>query len=325
VTDPFLFLVGYQRSGTTLLRAMFDTHPSMAVPDESHFILRMAMRRRRYEQRGPFHTEEFLRDLLQRHRGRSWWVPQDDVRRDFAATPPRDVADAFRRVYRCYAASRGKSRYGDKTPSYVLNIGRLARLFPESRFVHIIRDGRDVALSILERPFGPDTIEEAAFRWRQAIRRARAEGSPLGEERYREVRYEELVDEPHGVLRSLCSFADLAFDPAMTRYYENKELILERSWFRPISLPPTKGLRDWRRDMAPRDLALFESLAGGTLEDLGYERSGYRRRPMAVAQAWARWSAVQARRPLRRIRRVAGARPVSSVVPRDDPGRIQAP
>jgi Sulfotransferase family len=325
VTDPFLFLVGYQRSGTTLLRAMFDSHPSMAVPDESHFIPSMALRRRRYEHRGMFRTEDFLRDLLERHRRRSWWVPQEDVRRDLAAAPPRDVAEAFRRVYRCYAASRGKRRYGDKTPSYVLNIGLLARLFPESRFVHIIRDGRDVALSILERPFGPDTIEEAAFRWRQAMHRGRAEGSRLGGRRYRELRYEDLVDDQESALRSLCAFADLPFDSAMTRYYENAALISERSWFRPISLPPTKGLRDWRRDMAPRDLAVFESLAGGTLEDLGYERSGYRSRPMTVTQAWAKWSAVQARRPLRRIRRLAAARSGSAVAPGNDAGRIQAP
>jgi hypothetical protein len=309
-----------------MLRAMFDSHPVMAIPDESHFIPLMAVRRRRYERRGAFRTHVFLADLLERHRRRSWWIPKEDLERDLAASPPRDLPDALRRVYRCYAASRGKPRYGDKTPTYVLNIGRLGRLFPESRFIHIIRDGRDVALSILERPWGPSTIEEAAFRWRQAVRRGRAEGSRAGTGRYREVRYEKLVGDVEGVLRSLCAFADLPFDPAMARYYENESLISERSWFRPVSLPPVRGLRDWRSDMAPRDVALFESLAGDTLRDLRYEPSGLRRGPVTAARAWGKWSSVQARRPLRRIHRPAAARrPASAVSHGDDAGRISAP
>lgn len=312
MTDPFLFIVGYPRSGTTLLRGMFDSHHLMAVPDESHFIPIMATRRRRYEGRAGFRTDLFLSDLLERHQRRSWWVPADELRDGLSARPPRDLADALRRVYRCYAASRGKPRYGDKTPAYVLNIARLARLFPESRFIHIIRDGRDVALSILDRPWGPSTMEEAAFRWRQAIRRGRSEGGRLGEDRYREVRYEDLVRDAEGVLRPLCAFADLEFDPSMERFHENQELISERAWFRPVSLPPTPGLRDWRKGMSQEHVVTFESLAGGTLREFGYELSELPRGPVASSRAWWSWSAVQLRRPVRRIRRL---RSVSSAPP----------
>jgi hypothetical protein len=311
VTDPFLFIVGYPRSGTTLLRAMFDSHPLLAVPDESHFIPSMAARRRRYKSREGFRSERFLHDLLEGHRRRSWWIPRAEVEEAFAEAPPHDLADAFRRVYACYARTRGKPRYGDKTPAYVLNIRRLGRLFPEGRFVHIIRDGRDAALSILDRRWGPDTVEEAAFRWRQAVRRGRSQGRKLGPERYREVRYEELVAGSEEVLRSLCSFAGLSFDPRMVRYYENQQLISERSWFRPISLPPTGGLRDWRRDMAPTDVAVFESLAGDLLRELGYEQGASPARGWAALTAQGRWTVVQLRRAGKRVRKSAGLPPAA--------------
>jgi hypothetical protein len=145
------------------------------------------------------------------------------------------------------------------------------------------------------------------------------------EGRYREVRYEQLVGDAEGTLRSLCAFAGLRFDPAMTLYYENEALLSERSWFRPVSLPRIKGLRNWRKDMAPRDVALFEALAGDTLRNLGYEPSEFRRGTLTAGRAWGKWSAVQARRPLRRLRHLRFARGRASFEgDTDQAGRIPA-
>jgi hypothetical protein len=279
---------------------MFDSHPAMAVPDESHFIVTMGVKRDRYERAAGFDTARFLDELFGRYSSRSWWVPRNDVESAFADSPPADLPDAVRRVYRAFASSRGKPRYGDKTPAYVLSVGLLAELFPEGRFVHIVRDGRDVATSILQRPFGPDRLPEAAFRWKQAVRRGRAAGRRLGPGRYREVRYERLVAAAEEELRSLCSFAELPFDPAMLHYYENEALIAERLWERPISRPLQPAKRDWRREMSPGDVALFEALAGDLLTELGYERAVSRPGPSTRARARAAWLGVQARRPVRR-------------------------
>jgi hypothetical protein len=314
LTPPFLFIVGYGRSGTTLLRAMLDAHPQVAIPDESHFVVPILRRRRRYERGGGFDAERFAADLVGHFGFRGWNLPPDEARAAFRAEPPRSVSEGLRLAYRLYARRHGKPRYGDKTPIHVLHVPLLAEGFPEARFVHVIRDGRDVACSYLEQSFGPSTVAEAAVRWKRAIRRGRRAGRRLGPARYRELRYEELVEDPDPHLQDVCTFLDLAFDPAMLRYHERDRVALERPHYRNVARPPTRGLRDWRREMPPGAVATFEAIAGGLLEDLGYPRGAGRLGPEARAGAALRWAGVQARRAGHKARKLVG-RPPSPAPP----------
>lgn len=279
----FPFVVGVPRSGTTLLRAMLDSHPALAVPGESPFLVRLSGRR--YARAGRFETERFLADLLAEDRFRRWGLAPGEVRRALLGPPPEGFADAVRRVYGAYATSRGKPRYADKTPGHVRHVGLLSRLFPEARFVHLIRDGRDVALSLGELGWEPRGLEAAAALWLRMVRAGRRAGRALGPSRYREVRYEELVADPRGELRSLCGFLDLDFDERMLDYPARAAEVLaplrSPEAHRSLFLPPTRGLRDWRREMTPGNLARFESVAGPLLEELGYAR-GVRRPPLSA-------------------------------------------
>ena len=87
------------------------------------------------------------------------------VREHLRELGPETAPQGFRAIYGFYAAANGKTRYGDKTPNYVLKVQDLALHFPESRFVHLIRDGRDVALALRDVPWGPDTLEGRAEYW----------------------------------------------------------------------------------------------------------------------------------------------------------------
>jgi hypothetical protein len=274
---PFPFFVGSGRSGTTLFRAIFDSHPDLAIPGESHFIVHLLPKRYRYERAAGFDVTAFLADLLPQPRFRMWGLVDEDVRSALERDPPSTFADAIRKVFGMYAASRGKPRYGDKTPGNVSHLPELAALLPEARFVHIIRDGRDVALSYLEVSFGPDTVERGAIHWAKMVDRGRRAGARLGPDRYIEVRYEDLLDDPNTTVRSVCAFIELEVHPHTLRYPERAAAVASGSAFPEahgrLMLPPTKGLRDWRRQMPPRDVAAFELLAGDLLADLGYERS----------------------------------------------------
>ena len=207
-------------------------------------------------------------------------------------------------MFACYADRRGKPRYADKTPVYVLHIDRLAALFPESVFVHLVRDGRDVACSFLELGWA-ESIEEAALHWRRRVTAGRRAGHKLPTGRYVEMRYEDLVDSPEQALRRLCDAIDLPFDEAMLDPSERAAELVRTTahpeYHRHLALPPTAGLRDWRRQLDGGQLDRFELLAGTTLEAFGYERVA--RRPSASARRdaavhWARW---QAHRVAKRI------------------------
>lgn len=272
---PFPFFVGAGRSGTTLLRAMFDSHPDVTIPRESRFIVRMERRRRVYEADGRFHGDRFVRDFIGMRRFGTWELPAKAVEDEFSSRPIGSFSDAIRCLYALHARLQDKTRYGDKTPGYVRHMPLLAELFPEARFVHIIRDGRNVALSSLQlRGWGAKSVEEAAVDWARQVRIGRRAGERLGPRRYMEINYEELIDDTKGVVQRLCGFLELPFADSMLRYYERADRVAgDIPHFQNLYRPPTKGLRDWRTEMNPASVRVFEALAGGMLEDLGYERA----------------------------------------------------
>lgn len=306
-TAPFVFIVGSGRSGTTLLRAMFDAHPDMAVAHEAHVVAAMGRHRRRYERRGGFCLERFAADLFADPKFRRLGLDEAAVRAALGRHAPATFADAMRAVFASYADGHGKPRFADKTPGYVLRIRLLARIFPEARFIHVIRDGRDVALAFSDVRFGPHSIGETAIYWKRRVRRGRRSGQVLGPQRYREVRYEALVADAEKVLVELCTFVELAFHPAMLRYFEHPEQSVEATGdpgaHQRLLLPPTPGLRNWADEMSATDLRVFEVVAGPVLDELGYGRALPLPSPRDRVEArwrWARWQAYRVRFNLRR-------------------------
>jgi hypothetical protein len=265
-------VLGVSRSGTTLLKEMLDSHSQLAIPTESYFIPQLWDRHGRH-----FDTDAFRDDLTRLARVREWGVTADDVRRRLPATPT--AADGIRAIYRSYADARGKPRYGDKTPSYMQSLDLLERVFPDAQFVHLVRDGRDAALSFLEmrrkprfnlaRPRG---IASFASQWRLEVEGARELGRRVGTERYHELRYEDLVREPESELRRVTSFLGLDFEPGMLAYHAGVDAGALQDHPR-LADPPTPDTRRWQEQLSPADAQLFEAIAGPTLSALGYERA----------------------------------------------------
>lgn len=274
--DPvFPHFVGCGRSGTTLLRNIFNSHSRLAMTHESHFIGPLAKSRSRYETEDGFDRESFVADLFNDPN----FVRQDlelgAVRSALDKSQPETYSEAVRAVFAAYAERDGKKLYGDKTPGSVTQIELLAELFPEAKFVHIIRDGRAVALSYLERPeWGPETMAEAANHWKNRVRRGRAAGRAIGSDRYIEVRYEDVVTDPEAVARKVCDFLGLAFEDGMLQSHENsKDFIAstkDPEAFKNLSRPITAGLRAWEDEISRSDQKLFEAIAGDLLQELGY-------------------------------------------------------
>jgi hypothetical protein len=307
----FPFVVGCERSGTTLLRLMLDAHPQLAVPPESYFIVDLWRRRSRYARiDGTIEPDPFRRDL-QRHRWfRYWDVPAETL--EVALDRPARFPDAIRRLYAAYARLHGKPRYGDKTPAYVQHVRLLADLLPEARFLHLIRDGREVALSLAEVPWGPGNVLDAAIHWAERVERGRRSGPALGHDRYREVRYERLVADPERELEGVAAFFDLGFDRSMLRHAERSRVRVPRPGLEHerSMAEPRPGARDWRREMAPEDLEAVEAAVGDLLDDMGYERAV----PVPSAEARRRAGAARRRRERKhRWRRIKARWPLGSL------------
>jgi Sulfotransferase family len=289
VGPPAPFIVGVGRSGTTLLRLMLDSHPHLAIGPETGFAPEVVRACRRHGA-----APEELMDLLRAQR--SWGdfdLPEDELERRFAAAPRLDAGTALRTLYGLYAEDQGKPRWGDKTPAYVKRMPMISEALPEARFIHVIRDGRDVALSRARRADEPATPERAAGTWRKRILRAREQARRL--DHYLEVRYEDLVTDTEPTLRRIAGFVELPWDDAMLRYYERApERLAEISRDLPATgqksqrsgseraaahalakEPPTRErIAAWREQMSVGERAAFESVAGDLLAELGYEVGG---------------------------------------------------
>lgn len=277
---PVPFIIGTGRSGTTLLRLMLDSHSELAIPAETHFIPALINNCANNE-----HPQQtFLHVLQTSERRKDWPINWTELQRQVAEIQPFDLASALRAFYHLYARRFNKQRWGDKTPAYMSSIAEIAELLPEAHFIHIIRDGRDVALSLQESFWGPKLPIEAAQWWLGKIKEARSQSS--NSQRYLEIKFEDLIVSPENTLRKICDFIRLPFHPAMLEYYKHVEERLGElsdtsaprearlSGFKLTGLPPQiSRVNRWCREMPIADLRQFESSAGPLLKELGYPLS----------------------------------------------------
>ena len=286
---PAPFVVSSPRSGSTLLRMMLDAHRDLAIPSETHFVPDLI---ESFDDGDPS-PESLVTTLRGHRRWEDFHLDADALLARLRDADPLTAGNAIRAFFALYAESQGKPRWGDKTPEYVEHMRRIEGALPEARFVHVIRDGRDVALSRtkwrMKRVGRKPPVERLAKKWKKAITVARRQGKRV--DHYLEVRYEDLVGETEPALQRICEFAELEYDPGMLRYHEGAadrlaeiaHTLPERedrtalgaearlSKHEMTTKPPERGrIFAWRGEMSEEDRVTFESVAGDLLEDLGY-------------------------------------------------------
>ena len=283
---PVPFVVGVGRSGTTLLRLMLDAHPQVAMPPETGFVPNLIDAAREDEA-----TLDSIADVLVNHRRwGDFGMEIDELKARWSAGPlkPGPVVRGF---FELYAEQQGKPRWGDKTPGYSQHIKKISKVLPEARFIHLIRDGRDVTLSRTTTLALKDVpISKSARRWKRRLKKARRQGAKV--DHYLELRYETLVTDTEATLRQVCDFIELPFDEAMLRHHERSverlqeldrdipamggrlprsaesRMALHERTTKPVD---TKAVGKWRTQMSAEDVEEFERVAGDLLVELGYE------------------------------------------------------
>jgi Sulfotransferase family len=271
--SPF-FIVGNDRSGTTMLRLIVDRGPEAAVPPESMFLTDFAPAFDAGEPRDAQSAARLMRQVWEHPKVRLW---------ELGTAPPAvpeelSGADAYRFIvaapFEAYAARHGKPRWGDKTPHYVHHVDHLLRLWPQARFVVLVRDGRDVALSLRRMPFGPNNAWAAAQWWARGIR-AGARAQREHPDAVLTVRYEDLAERPAGEMRRVCGFLGLSYSDDMLalELVDPARIVPDQAAWFPTLFDGinTSAVARWRREMSARDRRIFAALAGAELELLGYD------------------------------------------------------
>ncbi len=295
-----IFVLGCGRSGSTLLRLMLTSHPNIGIPPEGTFMLGLFGK---YYRGGAVlreSIEHFCEMVFRSDRFSEWNLDRSRVLARLAAVQEETYANLIDAVYSEYVAclDSTKQRWGDKNIDYVMSIPKILTLFPNAKIIHVIRDGRDVALSYRAVDFGPNGLFSTAVFWRRRTLTGRASGEWAGPARYFEIKYEDLVEQPEHECQRLCDFLGEEFSPQMLRFYEYnqlKELIPKHrlAWHQRTLEPVTQArVRLWKQQMSQRELMIFESVAGTALERFGYETHDFpvpANLRVALLGEWAKW------------------------------------
>lgn len=289
-----VFVVGARRSGTNWLQRVLAAHPQVvAVPSETHLFSHGIAPLRAVVHHGAVSSPKT---------GTVFMEQQDllDGLRDFCDR----IFDGLLR------ALGPDARYlVERTPWHVHHLGLIAEIYPDARVLHIVRDGRDVARSLLAQDWpesGPQTMAAAAAEWRSAVEDARAAAPRL--EHYREVRYEDLLADPRAGIEDLYQWLDLPADEEIVvRAMEEAGVR-----FNVDAAMPVVAAGKWRGSLSPEQVAAFHAVAGPTLAAVGYDDGaepspiGSRRSSSTGVRTVRRWTAPVTRRARSLARRVLG-------------------
>jgi hypothetical protein len=244
-----IFLVGLRRSGTNWLERIVNAHPDVVViPGETYLFARG------------------VRTLASQVRH---FLPEAGGMGSIYASRP-----AFLAALRGYcdamlaeaagAVNRDAFHIVERTPLHVFDLDLIGTVYPDARVVHIIRDGRDVARSVLSMDWGPQTVADAAREWRAGITAARAAAPELAS--YTEVRYEEVLFDPATAIVAL-------FDALGLSAPDSVVADALQEWSRPFNTDPGDpriGHGKWAGRWAPEEERCFDDIAGDLLSELGY-------------------------------------------------------
>jgi hypothetical protein len=263
---PPFFIIGCGRSGTTLLRLILNNHSEVAIPTESLFILD-------YLKAAPrFTMNDLTRLLVHEPEIIEWGIEPRLVDLSACIT----VSEAIDKLHKIYADQNRKKHWGQKTPRFVRSLELLKDRFPGARFIHIVRDPRAVANSLIRSDVHRSNAYYAARRWVRDV------GAGLAFERQcpgivMRVSYEELVGSLEATVEKLCRFIGVGFEVKMlnseredisneySRFYSKVHANLGRS-------TTDEFTAKWKSQLSRPDIKLVESICSILMEDLGYER-----------------------------------------------------
>jgi hypothetical protein len=272
-----IFIVGAPRSGTTLLQYMLRSHPRISMPTgESHFIIPLYRNANYF---GNLDHLENVQNVLRYMYDKSANFLEtdlhgiqfnvDQISKELHDKGCNTIPKIISGLYLINAFGEGKERWGEKTPYYVLHIKTIIAMFPDAKIIHIIRDGRDCALSLFKRKsdFHIHNTYSAAKYWQQYVEIGQRTGRELGDSIYMEIRYEDILHKPIESMQRVCRFLGEGYDHSLVNFRKSNQPGKTPLLQKPIQ---KDNAGKWRKEMKGNRVRIFERAAGTTLSMSGY-------------------------------------------------------
>ena len=265
------FVVGNERSGTTLLTVLLGRHSELATTPETHFLSLVPRKKTR---RTLTHAELLDQLFAASHTA--------DMKLDRARLTerfnkfPADYASLFRAMLEEYAAEHapGKTRIGEKTPLHLLGVPTLMEWYPQGRVVCIVRDGRDVVLSLLNMSWNHEhRLRPLCMNWMRLLKIAE-DYQQQYPERFLLIKYEDLLDKPQEILQQVDEFLGLKFEPQQLDASAQPTNVVpdaERGWKgQALEQVDPSRKATWKKKATRQQLLVMNTLMGKSLQHMGY-------------------------------------------------------
>jgi sulfotransferase family protein len=271
-----IFIIGTERSGTNLLRLILNSHSSIAVPHPPHIMKLFGPIERLYgDLRDDRNFRRLIGDICRMVELHPYpWEIKPDRERVFRRAADRNLISVYFAIYDQYLAYSGKKRWACKSTFMIEHVPDILRYHPGARFIFMVRDGRDVAVSSKSSIFNHYHVFYTAQRWKREQRLGLSWLSRLPADQILLLKYEDLIREPLNAAKGICSFLGERFEGAMLEHHRTAEAkksgSLCVSWEN-TSQPVISGNAEkFRKHLSKKEIRLFEAIAFNELGDLGY-------------------------------------------------------
>jgi hypothetical protein len=270
-----IFIFGCPRSGTSLLSKILNSHPRIAIPYESHIYNTFYSWLKYYGDLKVAKNRERLVDDIFSTDVFHDWFPAPNRDHTLNAIERYDFHGVVEAIMSAWAQDQGKQRWGEKTPAHLFYWREILDGFPNVQIIHIVRDGRDCALSWKQSRVGPKHIYLTAQGWVKNLETIDDLKPVLNQDSFFEIKYEELVSNTELTVQKMCEFLGEEYTPEMLDFYKDKipyktDQQNLQNLARPII---TDNTEKWRTKMTDRELRICEAITGSTLDKYGYQKN----------------------------------------------------
>ncbi len=282
-TLPIFFIISRPRTGSTLIRTLFDAHPNVNIPPECPLILNLFPKYGKIKKWDKKKLLSFYRDVKNQRKFISWQIDLENLKNDLLEC---EGETSFQNLVRILYSNNNSLfnkneivTLGDKNPVYSINIKKVFKAFPDAKYIHLTRDYRDNILSILKVDFEAPIVPLIVYRWRYSAINILKLKKKYPEQFYT-FKYEDFVNDYRNHYRKLCEFVGIEYDDSVFDFYKKKDEIYKiypkklfekyhKSLLQPIS---NKKVGLWKTELKEKDVKSADAVVGKYAELLGYER-----------------------------------------------------
>ncbi|MBU0547950.1 MAG: sulfotransferase [Candidatus Omnitrophica bacterium] len=274
-----IFIIGTERSGTNLLRVILNSHSNIAIPHPPHIMKNFFKLEPLYFNLSrDINFQRLINDVVKMVELHFYpWEIKIDKDRIFREVKGRNLISIFFSIYDQYLESTKKKRWGCKSTFMIYHVALIRQYYPLAKFIYMVRDGRDVAVSGKKTIFNHYSVYYTALLWKKEQEIGIFWLGKLPKDRILLIKYEDLLSEPDKMARIACSFLDEPYQENMLNYFSTNEAkksaSLSAAWKNTSASIIIDNFGKFKTELKKKEIDLFEAVSGQELDYFSYKLS----------------------------------------------------